>query len=427
MSTKICAASDVIITDKFPKEYKPSVLSEKINEADLKTFNLEIVISDKPVFGSAYCGGTWLITGTQQLDEALKFGFNSCGWANNHTMDYSYDGLISTKEALKDRNFPACGAGESLTEASRFAKIEENSKKFGLISICSTFNDAARAGNEASGMPARPGLNPLRFSTVYNITPEHMKALREISEGTKIDGRRNRSRAGGYTPYPPEGCFGFGDYTFAESEIEGKISKANKNDLLRTEEEIKRALLECEYVAVMVHSHEIKGDTDDTPEDFLAEFAHTCIDAGACAVFGGGTHQLKGIEIYNGKPIFYSLGNFIFQSDSTSVMPADFAEKYGYPAGLKAADQIALRTKNGTIGLHADRNNFLSIMPMLTFENGELMSIELNPLTLSHDYGLPMLSSEEDTQFIYDVLCRLSKVYGTELVIDGNQILWRKK
>lgn len=43
----------------------------------------------------------------------------------------------------------------------------------------------------------------------------------------------------------------------------------------------------------------------------LREFAHAALDAGASAVLGHGPHILRPVEWYRGKPIFYSLGNFI--------------------------------------------------------------------------------------------------------------------
>ncbi|MFA5318560.1 MAG: CapA family protein [Patescibacteria group bacterium] len=44
----------------------------------------------------------------------------------------------------------------------------------------------------------------------------------------------------------------------------------------------------------------------------IKELAHNIIDAGADAIIGHHPHVVQNIEIYNGKPIFYSLGNFIF-------------------------------------------------------------------------------------------------------------------
>ena len=47
------------------------------------------------------------------------------------------------------------------------------------------------------------------------------------------------------------------------------------------------------------------------PRGDLRRWARTVLDAGADAVVGHGPHVLRGIEFHDGKPIFYSLGNFL--------------------------------------------------------------------------------------------------------------------
>ena len=420
MRQTICSVGDAILLEKFPADYDVTPIKKIVEQADIRLFNLENVLSDREIYGSTYCGGTWLLAKEDTLDDTLRFGFNGCSFANNHTMDFSYDGLFDTLAAAKKRKLPICGAGKDLKEASDYTVIETDGGKCALISICATFNDAARAGNPSEYLTGRPGLNPLRFFVEYRITPEHMRALKEISAGTHIDGRRNRSRMGGYTPMPPEGCFGFGEYTFRESDVEGKFSKVNAVDMARTEQTIKDALAECENVIVNIHSHEIKHDTDDEPDDFLIEFCKKCIDAGASAVIGTGTHQLKAIEIYKGKPIFYSLGNFIFQSDMVFCMPDDFREKYKLAQGLTPREQIAERAKRGNGGLHNDVNNFRSLMPFMTFENGKLEKLVLYPLRLDMNTGFPALADKEEAQIIYKYLCRRNKQFGTVLQQEGD-------
>ena len=422
MKQTICSVGDAILLESFPDGYDITPVKNIVEKADVRLFNLENVLSDRAIYGSTYCGGTWLLAKEDTLDSTLRFGFNGCSFANNHTMDFSYDGLFDTLAAAKKRNLPICGAGKDLEEASNYAVIETKNGKCALISICATFNDAARAGNPAENLLGRPGLNPLRFSVEYHITPEHMKALKEISAGTHIDGRRNRSRMGGYTPMPPKGCFGFGEYNFRESEVEGKFSKVNAVDMARTESTIQKALAECDTVVVNIHSHEIKHDTDDEPDDFLIEFCRKCIDAGASAVVGTGTHQLKAIEIYKSKPIFYSLGNFIFQSDLVFCMPDDFREKYKLPYGLTARQQIAERAKLGNGGLHSDVNNFRSLMPFMTIENGAVERIVLYPLRLDMHTGLPALADQAEAQIIFDYLCDRNKQFGTTIQINEGVI-----
>ena len=59
------------------------------------------------------------------------------------------------------------------------------------------------------------------------------------------------------------------------------------------------------------------------PEDYQKTLARQYIDAGADAVIGAHPHVLQGIEYYQGKPIFYSLGNFIFANRTYETMMAE--------------------------------------------------------------------------------------------------------
>jgi poly-gamma-glutamate capsule biosynthesis protein CapA/YwtB (metallophosphatase superfamily) len=64
-----------------------------------------------------------------------------------------------------------------------------------------------------------------------------------------------------------------------------------------------------------------------TPEPWQVDFAHAAVDAGADIFVGGHAHWPKGIEVYRGKPIFYGVGNFLFdQSWSEETSTGIFAE-----------------------------------------------------------------------------------------------------
>jgi len=62
--------------------------------------------------------------------------------------------------------------------------------------------------------------------------------------------------------------------------------------------------------AVFVH-----GGTEwsTSPDASTRGIFHALIDAGADAVFGSHPHVVQAAEIYKGKPVFFSLGNFVFQ------------------------------------------------------------------------------------------------------------------
>jgi poly-gamma-glutamate capsule biosynthesis protein CapA/YwtB (metallophosphatase superfamily) len=74
-------------------------------------------------------------------------------------------------------------------------------------------------------------------------------------------------------------------------------------------ESIKEARGEADIVVVLVHWG---VELQETPEPYQVDLAHQYIDAGADLVIGSHPHVLQGLEIYKGKGIAYSLGNFIF-------------------------------------------------------------------------------------------------------------------
>ncbi|MGN8799872.1 CapA family protein [Candidatus Merdisoma sp. HCP28S3_D10] len=84
--------------------------------------------------------------------------------------------------------------------------------------------------------------------------------------------------------------------------------------------EIQAAKQQFDYVVVYVHWG-IERNTE--PEEYQKSLARQYIDAGADAVIGAHPHVLQGIEYYQGKPIFYSLGNFIFANRTYETMMAE--------------------------------------------------------------------------------------------------------
>jgi poly-gamma-glutamate capsule biosynthesis protein CapA/YwtB (metallophosphatase superfamily) len=74
-------------------------------------------------------------------------------------------------------------------------------------------------------------------------------------------------------------------------------------------EDIRRVRDEVDFVVVSFH-WSIENSQDTHPED--RSFAKAILDAGADIVLGHHPHVPRGVEVYDGKPIFYSLGNLIF-------------------------------------------------------------------------------------------------------------------
>lgn len=430
MKISICAGGDITLLEHFSEGEGYDV--NKIREAmtidgrpcDIRIANLESVVSSWNCHASAFCGGQWINTEPERLDDIEKFGFNLYGCANNHSMDYSFQGCLSTMRELEKRGMIFAGIGASLSESSKAAiyEIPEKNVRVAFICVTSTFVDAARAGDERDGIPARPGINPLRVQTKYKVTKERFMQLQKIAEVTYINGERDNARKIGSLPPEEEGSINFGRNFFVaveDEEAEGKFTYCNKNDYERIMNEIQQTSKLADYVVVSVHSHQIRKNSYTEPDYFQEEFAHGCIDCGACAVIGTGTHQLKPIEIYKGKPIFYSLGNFVFQNDKIKKLPADFWDKYQYPARLTVEEGMARKTRGGSIGLETDKNNYLSVVPIMEFEQDRLIQLGLLPISLQFEQesrwkGLPVIADETDAELICLTLSRISQKYGTE-------------
>ena len=88
-------------------------------------------------------------------------------------------------------------------------------------------------------------------------------------------------------------------------------------DPARALEAIKTARGQCDYLVVYVHWG-VERETE--PKDYQRAMGRQYIDAGADLVIGSHPHVLQGIEYYKGKPIFYSLGNFVFGSSIPMTM-----------------------------------------------------------------------------------------------------------
>jgi poly-gamma-glutamate capsule biosynthesis protein CapA/YwtB (metallophosphatase superfamily) len=84
---------------------------------------------------------------------------------------------------------------------------------------------------------------------------------------------------------------------------------ANGKDLTTILNTIKRENAECDYLFVYLHWG---VETSKKPEAYQRQWAKKMIDAGADGVVGSHSHVLQGFEYYKGKPIAYSIGNFLF-------------------------------------------------------------------------------------------------------------------
>ena len=88
-------------------------------------------------------------------------------------------------------------------------------------------------------------------------------------------------------------------------------------DETRLLECIEEAKQECDFLTVYVHWG---IERVQYPKAYQRTLAARYFEAGADLVIGAHPHVLQGIELMDGKPVFYSLGNYIFGNRFTKTM-----------------------------------------------------------------------------------------------------------
>jgi poly-gamma-glutamate capsule biosynthesis protein CapA/YwtB (metallophosphatase superfamily) len=96
---------------------------------------------------------------------------------------------------------------------------------------------------------------------------------------------------------------------------------------------------DCDLVVVSFHWGK---ELHDRPEPYQRDFAHAAIDAGADLVLGHHPHVPQGFELYRGKPVAYSLGNFVFGSRSASCTEGILFTARFDTAGFSGAEAVPL-------------------------------------------------------------------------------------
>jgi len=421
------AVGDCFITRPLPQNDRFSTeISRILKMAEVRIANLEVTVHKNDVPPAKFSGGTWAIASPIVLDSLISYGFNLIGWANNHTLDYLHAGLEETKRNLEQRGFVHAGAGMNLFEASTPRYLECSSGRVALIAANSSAPDDWIAGNQSSDYLGRPGINLLRHRTIYTINHQKMDFLKTLAKTIEINFENEMRIQYGFDKAPKEEVFVFGHNYFKEGEKEGKVIEPNKIDTKRILDSINEAKRRADYVLVSIHAHEMKEKSIESPAEFLVEFARQCIDQGAHAVVGHGPHVIRGIEIYKNRPIFYSIGNFIYQPDTVANQPSDMYEKYGLKNSHNVADALDSMSANYSKGHYTIPEMWESIIPYWTMQDGQLKEIQIYPIELGfgkpvYRMGWPALTENES---ILKRLASLSSRYGTKIMIEkGKGIL----
>ncbi len=274
--TRVSAVGDVRVFRDQPETLLAQV-RDKIAEADIAFCQSESTYSDKGSMGSSGLRGASPNDprGYPALAEA---GFDVISMASNHTMDWGRDALLDTVERMRRDGMHPIGAGEDLAAARRPAIVEHDGTRIAFLAYCSV------APKSYYAVPGRAGIAPMRAIT-------HYEPLEEDQPGTPAE----------IMTWPLE------------------------RDLVGVEEDVAQAREHADIVAVSMHwgVHFIPA----VIADYQPTVAYRAIDAGADIIIGHHPHILKAIEVYKGKVIFYSLGNFALDTNDDRRADPPWLEK----------------------------------------------------------------------------------------------------
>jgi poly-gamma-glutamate capsule biosynthesis protein CapA/YwtB (metallophosphatase superfamily) len=404
----IALTGDSIITRRISMytEAAHTRLFDLIRGADASFTNLEMLFHDYEPYPMNESGGTYMRAEPALLKELVWAGFDMVSMANNHTGDYGADGMRITRKHVAAAGLVHAGVGEDLAQAREAAFLDTPKGRIAMISVASTFPDHSRAGRARNGVRGRPGLNPLRFTTTYVVTRERLEQMRAMQ--AEVTGR------------PSDGPMLFGRRFVAGDKPEVR-TEPNKEDVAEIAAVVRNASRLADYTFVTIHAHE-GGANRTVPAQFLVAFAHAMIDAGADFFVGHGPHVLRGIELYNGKPILYSLGDFIFQNETVLRLPSENYEPLNLGVDAGVADFNDRRYDNDKTGFPSDREIWESVVAMPRWQGRRLVELALHPISLGFgkprtERGRPMLADAALGKKILDDLAQRSAPLGTRMTV----------
>lgn len=378
--------------------------------------NLETTIHNREGYPAAFPGGGYSMASPQCLSDLHQYGFNLFNTANNHSMDYSHNGLLATIKYLEKEGIAHAGTGKNLSDASRPTYFECKNGRVSMLGVTSSFHDSYLAGPQNEELMGRPGVAPLRHFVVVELDETHFNQIVEFADLIGIDNQRKQAIKEGYVSQTQTFRFGNLYQRFKKGTEIKTTSFPHKYDLKRTLDWIKDAKNKSDVVIVSVHSHQFDGPQKQNPPEFLKIFSHACIDGGADIIVHHGPHLLRGVECYSKGVIFYGLGNFIFQHEFVDYLSEEYYQQYGLTrqTSYGTSELFEKRSAHKTKGLIADPEAWESCLVGIELTD-ETMEIKLYPVNISTKTGLPSLSKD---MAVINKMNNLSQPFNTEFKVD---------
>jgi len=401
-------AGDAMLTAPWSHVREPAFerLVAEMRAADATLVNLETVIHEFNGYAQAHCGGDYLSSPPAIAGELRWAGVDLVAHANNHSFDYGSTGVLETLAHAEAAGLVLAGSGRDLQQARAPRYLTRAGSRLGLVAMASTFIPYGKASRSRPDLHGRPGLNPLRLTRkrVIEVTPRIAGLLRRLA--------RLRGKPPDRLQGPDFRAFG---RRFRVSDKNRRISgrRTLGPDAAANLDAIAEAARSADLTVASIHAH-LQGS-------WLSRFARDALAAGADLVFCHGPHKTRGIELVGGKPIFYGLGDFVFQLDPIARHPAEAYERLGLAEEATSADlQRAIWESGSPV---CERASYLGCAAALAYREGRLAEIRLLPLDLQFDgppeaRGRPRWADPALGRAIIEGIAQQSRRYGTRVRFD---------
>ncbi len=341
---------------------------QSLIQGDVKFTNFEATIAEK---GDKAPEDEGFLSPPEALNALAACGFNLLSLSNNHAFDFQRTGIENTLREVEKRKIVHAGIGRNIDEATAPGYLRTPEGTVALVAFAS---GAIPEGGSATA--DRPGVNELRI---------------------EMGDKKNEA----FDDLPP-----------------GMQNEPNQEDAERILQSIRDARKHADVVIVYQHNHVFSNRAflemfeEELPErlapnEWVKKWTHREVDAGADIVVMHGAPLLHGLEIYHGKPIFYDLGNLIY-----NVSP-----------GLWQIEEPI---------------TWESVVAYVEFQGNNLKSITLQPISLNyvgegvpdpqHLYannryidtrGLPAPATGQKARDILQRMADASRPFGTEIELEG--------
>ena len=291
----------------------------------------------------------------EALESLKTFGFNLLSLSNNHSWDFKVSGIENTLAQVKRLDLAHAGIGHTVEEAVAPGYLRTPKGTVALVAMASGLIPDGGAATAT-----RPGVNELRIQGNAPNPEDAQRILQSI--------RTARERADLVIVYQHNHVFAKPFATIMGEELPERL----------------------------------------VPPDWLKAWTHAEIDAGADIVVMHGAPLLHGVEIYRGRPIFFDLGNFIFQLPPTLF----YLDEPIIWESVVAYVEFAGRTLKSVKFRPIAQNKIGEGQPDVHEERTNNLFLQTR--------GLPRPVTGEQARYILGRLADLSRPFGTTVEVTGD-------